>query len=187
MKVGKQFNTLTYGEYLHLIENHKKFTDFNMLGLFRSIVETTKLSLEEKLELRKVAVAAFAKTFDFLQLKDPQTYFGVTTMGESLTVADKNQAWEDIRRNQQQILKSKKLKHRNFGTYSKHLCGYDTCELNGLMIKQGSGLTYPLAYCRQSMPFDTDKSKCAPWQKSETQRRNRNSERQTIAQRIIEE
>ena len=63
MKVGKQFNTLTYGEYLHLIEHHNKFTDFNTLGLFRSIVETTKLSLEEKLQLRTVAVAAFAKTF----------------------------------------------------------------------------------------------------------------------------
>jgi len=101
MKVGKQFNTLTYGEYLHLIENHKKFTDFNTLGLFRSIVETEKLSLEEKLELRKVAVAAFTKTFDFLQLKDPNTYIEVSTLGENLTVADKNQAWKDIRHNQQ--------------------------------------------------------------------------------------
>ena len=50
------------------------------------MVETTKLSLEEKLALRQVAVAAFAKTFDFLQLKDPKTYFEVTTLGESLTV-----------------------------------------------------------------------------------------------------
>ena len=68
MKVGQQFNTLTYGEYLHLIANRQKFTDFNTLGLFRSLVETTKLSLEQKLELRQVAIAAFAKTFDFLQL-----------------------------------------------------------------------------------------------------------------------
>ncbi|WP_046246840.1 hypothetical protein [Hymenobacter terrenus] len=187
MKVGKQFNTLTYGEYLHLIENHKKFTDFNTLGLFRSIVETTKLTLEEKLKLRKVAVATFTKTFEFLQLKDPVTYFEVTTLGETLTKANENQAWEDIRHNQQRILKSKKLNHRSFGTYSKHLCGYETCELNGLMIRQGSGLTYPLAYCRRSMPFDTDKSWCAPWEKSETQKRNRKSNRRIIAQKIAEE
>ena len=135
MKVGKQFNTLTYGEYLHLIENHRKFTDFNTLGLFRSIVEATKLNIDEKLELRKIAIAVFAKTFDFLQLKDPVTYFEVNTLGETLTAADKNQTWEDIRLNQQRILESKKLRHRNFGTYSKHLCGYDNCELNGLMIK----------------------------------------------------
>ncbi|GAA4047895.1 hypothetical protein GCM10022409_37790 [Hymenobacter glaciei] len=142
MKVGKQFNTLTYGEYLHLIENHKKFTDFNTLGLFRSIVETTKLNLDEKLELRKVAVAAFAKTFDFLQLKDPVTYFEVNILGETLTVADKNQAWDDIKRNQQLILENKRLSHRNFGTYSKHICGYDTCNLNGMMIRQDSHLAY---------------------------------------------
>ncbi|MDO7876043.1 hypothetical protein Q5H93_14965 [Hymenobacter sp. ASUV-10] len=85
MKIGKQFNTLTYHEYLQLIENRKRFTDFNTLGLFRSIVETTKLSLEEKLELRQLAIATFAKTFDFLQLKDPRTFFEVSTLGETLT------------------------------------------------------------------------------------------------------
>ncbi len=36
MKVGRPFNTLTYGEYLHLIANYRKFTNFNTLGLFRS-------------------------------------------------------------------------------------------------------------------------------------------------------
>ena len=97
MKVGQQFNTLTYGEYLHLIANCQKFTDFNTLGLFRSLVETTKLSLKQKLELRQVAIAAFAKTFDFLQLKDPHTYFKVDTLGETLTKADESQAWDDIR------------------------------------------------------------------------------------------
>jgi hypothetical protein len=138
MKVGKQFNTLTYGEYLHLIENHKKFTDFNTLGLFRSILETTKLSMEERLKLRKVAVLVFAKTFDFLQLKDPQTYFEVSKLGETLTKADEKQAWENIKRNQQKIWESKRLSHRSFGTYSKHDCGYDTCYMNGVMLRQGS-------------------------------------------------
>lgn len=48
MKVTKQFNSLTYGEYLHLLKNHQKFTNFNTLGLFRSLIETTKLSLPQK-------------------------------------------------------------------------------------------------------------------------------------------
>ena len=182
MKVGKQFNTLTYGEYLHLIENHKKFTDFNTLGLFRSIVEASKLSLEQKLELRQAAIAAFPKTFDFLQLKDPVTYFGVSTLGEILTKADEDQAWADIQRNQQRILKNKKLNHRNFGTYSKHLCGYDTCQLNGLMTKESSPLSYG-----GEMRFPGDKAQCASWEKFETRKQNRRSERQIVAQRITEE
>ncbi|MBO2007644.1 hypothetical protein [Hymenobacter negativus] len=186
MKVGRQFNTLTYGEYLHLIENRKKFTDFNTLGLFRSIVETTKLSLEEKLELRKVAIAAFAKTFEFLQLKDPQTYFAVTTLGESLTVADKNQAWEDIRHNQQKILESKRLGHRNFGTYSKHLCGYDTCPLNGMMIRAGSLLAYG-----GEMHFHSDNSRdWSRWSKelkANRHKRDRKAEPQIIRQLLDSE
>ena len=182
MKVGKQFNTLTYGEYLHLIENYKKFTDFNSLGLFRSIVETTKLSLEQKLELRKVAIAAFAKTFDFLQLKDPQTYFEVSMLGENLTKADEKQAWENIKRNQQIIWKSKNLGHRNFGTYSKHICGYDTCHLNGMMIRQGSRLAYG-----GQMHFHWDSNSWAKQVKAERRKRARKSEQQTTAQRIMEE
>ena len=184
MKVGKQLNTLTYGEYLHLIENHKKFTDFNTLGLFRSIVETTKLSLEEKLELRKVAVATFAKTFDFLQLKDPRTYLAVTTLGQSLTVADKNQAWEDIRHNQQRILESKKINHRNFGTYSKHDCGYDTCFMNGLMTKQGSTIAY---YGSGEMGFGSDNCSWSKKLKAERRKQDRKSENRITTQRISEE
>ena len=183
MKVGKQFNTLTYGEYLHLIENHKKFTDFNTLGLFRSIVETTKLSLEEKLALRKVAIAAFAKTFDFLQLKDPQTYFEVNTLGETLTTADESQAWEDIKRNQQKIWESKKLSHRNFGTFSKHLCNHDTCHLNGLMVKQDSILAYG-----GTMHFHSDNRRT--WTKvlkAERYKRDRKSEQRIVSHRIMEE
>ena len=185
MKVGKQFNTLTYGEYLHLIENHKKFTDFNTLGLFRSIVETTKLSIEEKLALRKVAIAAFMKTFDFLQLKDPQTYFEVSTLGETLTKADEQQAWDDIRQNQQRILESKRLNHRNFGTYSKHRCGSDTCFMHGLMTKEGSVLAY---YGNNGpMGFGSDNCSWSKELKAERRKKDRKSEQQITFQRIIEE
>ena len=181
MKVGKQFNTLTYGEYLHLIENHRKFTDFNTLGLFRSIVETTKLSLAQKLELRQVAIAAFAKTFDFLQLKDPTTYFELSTLGETLTNADENQAWENIKRNQQKIWESKRLNHRSFGTYSKHLCSHDTCHLNGLMIKQGSSLAYG-----GTMHFHTDNAYPLGWLKAADRKKARKSKQRLITQQIME-
>lgn len=182
MKVGKQFNTLTYGEYLHLIENRKKFTDFNTLGLFRSIVETTKLSPEEKLELRKVAVAAFTKTFEFLQLKDPHTYFEVNTLGENLTLADEHQAWEDIKANQQRILESKKLRHRNFGIYSKHNCPYANCPFNGVMFKQVSLLS------DRNMHFHTDnRNRYLSWENSDDRKKARKSKQRIISQRIIEE
>ncbi|MGI4886885.1 MAG: hypothetical protein ACRYFR_18155 [Janthinobacterium lividum] len=183
MKVGKQFNQLTYREYLHLMANHKKFTDFNTLGLFRSLVETTKLSLEQKLALRQVAIAAFAKAFEFLQLKDPTTYFEVSTLGETLTKADENQAWENIRWNQQKIWESKKLGHRNFGTYSKHDCGYDTCHLNGLMIRQGSRLAWG-----GEMHFRSGNNHGWPqYLKAERRKQDRKSEQKIVNQRIMEE
>ena len=185
MKVGKQFNTLTYGEYLYLIDNHKKFTDFNTLGLFRSIVETSKLSLEEKLELRKVSVAAFAKTFNFLQLKDPTTYFKLSTLGETLTEGDENQVWENIKRNQQKIWEGKQLSHRNFGTYSKHLCGYPACPLNGMMIRQGSDLADG-----GTMRFYSDNRNRRTWPlklKARQHKRDRKSEQQVTIQRFVEE
>jgi len=50
-------------------------------------------------------------------------------------------------------LEDKKIKHRNFGEYSKHNCGYDFCPLNGIMIKQGSG------FAEHSMYFNSDKNK----------------------------
>ena len=184
MKVGKQFNTLTYGEYLHLIANHKKFTDFNTLGLFRSIVETTKLSLEQKLELRQVAIAAFAKTFDFLQLKDPQTYFKVSTLGETLTQADVSQAWDNIKRNQQRILEGKQLKHRNLGTYSKHECGQVTCYMEGLMTKQGSTLA---SYGGGAMGFGSDTCSWSKELKAARRKQDRKSEHRITAQRMLEE
>lgn len=137
MKIGRQFKTLTLKEYIFYIDNYKKYTDFNTLGLYRSIIENEKLSLLEKLEIRDYAHTLFKKAFDFLQLKDPVTYIDVSILGQELTVADRNQIWEDLRVNQQKILSDKKIRHRNFGTYSKHLCPYDDCRFNGVMRKRG--------------------------------------------------
>lgn len=171
MKIGKRFNQLSKSEYIHYIDNHKKYTDFNTLGLYRSICENEKLALLDKIEIRDYANTIFGKTFHFYQLKDPITYFDLTTLGKELTVADKQKVWNDIKINQQKILADKKIKHRNFGIYSKHNCGYEDCRYNGLMIKQGSFLT------ESSIHFNSDKNEYAAKDKSERikkQRKNKN-------------
>ena len=171
MKIGKKFKQLSKSQYYHFIENYKKYTDFNTLGLYRSITENERLTLEDRIEIRDYANLTFAKTFNFYQLKDPYTYFKLTTLGIELTAADKNQAWKDIRTNQEKILKDKKIKHRNFGDYSKHNCGYDTCRLNGLMIKKGSW------FAEDVMCFDSDKNRYAAKEKSERLKKGRKNEK----------
>ena len=119
MEIGRKFNTFTLEEYFFYIDNHKKYKDFNTLGLYRSIVENENLTIEEKLNVREYAHKIFKKTFDFLQLKDPWTFKEVTYLGQELTRGDEEKIWSDIRKNQQRILADKKIKHRNFGEYSK--------------------------------------------------------------------
>lgn len=182
MKINKRLNTLTYQEYSSLLSQHQKYTDFNTLGLFRSITENEKLDATQKIVIRDQAVATFHKTFEFLQLKDPVTYFKLTTLGQQLTVADEAQRWDDIRLAQQKILKDKKLSHRNFGTYSKHLCGYDTCPLDGLMIRQGSRLAYG-----GEIHFCSDKNSYAQQVKSERRKQERKTTRRIIAECIASE
>lgn len=150
MKIDKPFNQLKKEEYRHFIENHKQYSNFNTLGLYRSLLENENLSTLDKIEIRDIANSNFAKTFEFLQLKDPYTYFNVSTLGQTLTRGDELNLWQIIRENQQKILKDKKIKHRNFGSYSKHNCGYETCPYNGLMIRQGSRLA------EMSICFSTD-------------------------------
>jgi hypothetical protein len=96
MEIKKKFNAMTLNEIIAYIESRNKYTNFNTLGLYRSIVENEKLTLSEKLELREYAHALFQKTFDFLQLKDPKTYIDVCTLGEELTKADENQLWQNV-------------------------------------------------------------------------------------------
>ncbi len=155
MKIGIKFNQLTYVEYLHVIEYHQKYTDFNTLGLYRSILENDKLDLDLKIAIRDLAHTKFLKTVEFLQLKDPYTYIQVSTIGETLTKADERQLWQDVRINQEQILKDKRIKHRNFGNYSKHDCRYDDCPYNGVMIRQGGFLS------EGTIRFDSDNHRWA--------------------------
>lgn len=174
MKIGKRFNQLSKSEYIHYIDDYKKYTDFNTLGLYRSICENEKLALPEKIEIRDYSNTIFGKTFNFYQLKDPKTYFNLITLGKELTVADEQKVWDDIKVNQQKILTDKKIKHRNFGKYSKHSCGYDDCRYNSLMIKQGSFLT------EDTMHFNSDKNEYAAKDKSERIKKQRKNKNQII-------
>lgn len=138
MKINRTFNTLKLDEYLYFIDNHKKFTDFNTLGLYRSTTENENLSIAEQIRIREYANQFFGKSFAFLQVKDPWTYIKVQTIGLTLTNADLDEWWRQIHKNQELMLKKKRIKHQNFGEYSKHNCGNENCSMNGIMIKQGS-------------------------------------------------
>ena len=167
MKIGKRFNQLSKKEYFYYVDHYKKYTDFNTLGLYRSISENNKLDTLDRIEVRDYANNTFGRTFEFYQLKDPVTYYNLVTLGKDLTVADTQKVWDDIRKNQEKILSKKKIKHRNFGEYSKHNCGYEDCQLNGLMIRQGSKFT------ESHMYFNSDKDKYLAKEKSRLIKRDR--------------
>ena len=174
MVIGKKFNQLRKDEYFDLIDNYKKYLDFNTLGMYRSICENESLDLSDRIELRDYANVVFEKTFNFYQLKDPKTFFDLSTLGLEMTVADEKQVWNDIRINQEKILANKKIKHRNFGEYSKHNCGYEDCPYNGLMIKQGSYLA------ESGMHFNSDRNKVSNKKKSERMKKQRKNKHRII-------
>ena len=178
MKINKKFNQLSKSEYKHYIDNHKKYTDFNTLGLYRSIVENQKLNLEDKIEIRDYANETFHKTFNFYQLKDPKTYFELVTLGKELDKPQEYQLWNNIRTNQEKILKEKRIKHRNFGNYAKHDCGYEDCPLDGLMVRQGSWLAMG------HMHFDSDKRRYGGEVKSVRHKKDQRSYKQMINQEL---
>jgi hypothetical protein len=181
MKIGRQFNTLTPTEYFFFIDNHKKYTDFNTLGLYRSIEENKRLTIEEKIAVREYANLRFRRSFDFLQIKDPQTYFDVITLGRELTKGETEKIWDDIKAYQQKTLTIKRFGHRNFGVYSKHSCGYDTCHKNGVMTKEGSYISDGEIY------FSSDKNRIMAKVKSDMRRQERKKAQQMIREALNEE
>lgn len=117
----------------------------------------------------------------FLQLKDPKTFVEVSTLGQEFTKGDEENIWNEIRKNQQKILADKKIKHRNFGTYSKHSCPYDDCVWNGVMIRQGSVLAWA------SMHFFSDKNNYHPKEKSKMRKSDRKLEKQIVESELNDE
>ncbi|MCJ8210439.1 hypothetical protein MUY27_12045 [Mucilaginibacter sp. RS28] len=178
MTIGKKFNELNAKEYIFYINNHKKYKDFNTLGLYRSLTENDNLSLGERITIREYAHSFFKKSFYFLQLKDPHIFVKISTLGMELTKADERRIWDDVIKNQQIILKDKRIKHRNFGTYSKHSCPYENCIYRGLMVNPNSHFAWG------SVHFDSDKSKFSQKIKSERRRSERKQE-QLIINKLI--
>jgi hypothetical protein len=178
MTIGKKFNELNSEEYIFYIDNHKKYKDFNTLGLYRSLTENNKLSIEDKIAIREHAHSLFKKSFDFLQLKDPHIFVEVSSLGMNLTKADERKIWDDIVKNQQNILNDKRIRHRNFGIYSKHDCPYEDCIYKGLMVRPDSRLAWG------SMHFDSDKNKYEPKAKSERRKSDRKREQSIIKEQI---
>jgi len=174
MKIDRPFNTFSKKEYLQIVPEHKKYTDFNILGLYRSILENEKLSLDEKFEVFELANEHFQKTFDFLVLKDPRTWFYLIHLGKELTRSQERDLWKEVKEKQQRILKDKNIKHRSFGTYSKHDCGYEDCPYNGLMIQPNSPLS------EMSMHFDTDKRSYSIQEKAEKRKSDRKKHKRII-------
>ncbi|HEV7333645.1 MAG TPA: hypothetical protein VGN63_21605 [Flavisolibacter sp.] len=160
MVSGKKYKDYQFEELKELLDNCQTDKEFNALGFYRSLLENEHLSVEQAIKLRDTAHQHFQKQFNFLQIKDPSTYLKVTLLGEDYTKGDEDNMWRQIVRNQQAILKEKRIKHRNFGTYSIHNCGYDWCPYNGMMIRQGSELA------EGTMHFDTDKPRNDKKQKS---------------------
>jgi hypothetical protein len=141
MKIGIKFNQLTYREYIHILDRHKKYTDFNPLALYQSLVENNKLDLNQKIAIRDLAHQHFFKFFEFLQIKDPRTYINVSTLGQTLTDRDEWHLWENVCKNQEKILKAKRIKHRNFGINSKG--GTITHEGKEVYVMTRQGYRYP--------------------------------------------
>lgn len=166
MQIGKKFNRLSISEYHHYIANHKKYTDFNTLGLYRSILENEKLNTKERIALRDHSNITFGKFYKFLQLKDPITFKSLSTLGMEMTLADEKQVWENIRIQQQKILKDKRIRHRNFGTYSKHNC-VESCYMNGMMVRADS----PMA--EDGICFNSDHNSWSGKEKSQRLKKER--------------
>lgn len=93
------------------------------------------------------------KTYEFYQIKDPELYISLFRLDKDMNDQQIEKLKDELRVFQEKRLKEKRIKHRNFGNYSKHNCGMETCALNGRMIKQGS----PEA--EACMHFKSDKRK----------------------------
>ncbi|MDN5215872.1 hypothetical protein QQ020_27595 [Fulvivirgaceae bacterium BMA12] len=42
---------MSKSEYFYYIDDHKKHTEFNTLGLYRSIIENERLEIKEQIEV----------------------------------------------------------------------------------------------------------------------------------------
>ena len=183
MKIDKWFYEMSVEEYIFYIDNHKKYEDFNTLGLYRSITENDNLTLEDQIKVRDYAHRYFKKSFDFLQVKDAYTFFHVSVLGKQLSKEQANNLWNEISENSEKILKKKRIKHRNFGVGSKHECISPNCPLEGMMIQGDSYLTTQ----NFSQPSMHTLARTNAKAKAKKVKRIRKDEKQIIKKRLEED
>ncbi|SEQ79602.1 hypothetical protein [Neolewinella agarilytica] len=168
MKIGRPINQLTARALRRLLSDYRRYTDFNRLGLFRGILESQILNPHEKQEIRDLAKETFRKYYDFLVVKDPYTWDRLEHLGENRNRQQEGQDWKEIRRKQEEILRRKRIRHRNFGVYSRHDCGYETCNVNNCMTRPKGPNRYG-----SEMSFDSDRYKYARKEKSRRHKQQR--------------
>ncbi|SFC05085.1 hypothetical protein SAMN05421780_102399 [Flexibacter flexilis DSM 6793] len=176
-RLATPFNRYTLPEYLAALDDYKQTKrDFNTLGFYRSILENEKLTLEEKQQVLAYAYPVIGKSFEFLVLKDPHTYYNISILGreQEPTIPEYRHIWQEIKAKQQAILEAKDFGHRSFGTYSKHDCGYEDCPYNGLMIQKGSVLS------EGELHFCSDRDRTSAKKKSLAHKKDRKQEHRLI-------
>ena len=120
MKLNRPFNTLTLAQYRQIIPQHARYADFNPLALYRSILENNKLSEAEKQAMLALAKHYFPKFYDFLLVKDFNTYAALSRLG--LPPLSPAQQWdysEQLRIQAEKILACKRIRNWRVGTQTK--------------------------------------------------------------------
>lgn len=139
MKLNARFNTFTLPRYREAIANHKRYTDFNPLALFRSILENGKLGEAEQLEVLALAKAAFPRFYRHLLLKDLRTYAALSRLGqEPLGDAQMRQYINKLRCEQEKEFAKRKIRNARVGAYTVSewiTCGEDGGRGNGQRMK----------------------------------------------------
>ncbi|MGF6148844.1 Uncharacterised protein [Kingella potus] len=119
MKLNARFNTFTLPRYREAIANHQRYTDFNPLALYRSIVENDRLGDAEKLEVLALANQAFPRFYRHLLLKDLHTYAALSRLGlEPLCDVQMRQYTAGLRREQDKEFAKRKIRNRRIGVYT---------------------------------------------------------------------
>ena len=126
MKLNARFNTFTLPRYREAIANHKRYTDFNPLALFRSILENGKLGEAEQLEVLALAKAAFPRFYRHLLLKDLCTYAAISRLGqEPLGEAKMWQYINNLRCEQEKEFAKRKIRNSRVGAYTLNVWRID--------------------------------------------------------------
>lgn len=120
MQLTKKFNTFSPSEYYDVIKNHKRYHNFNPLGLYRSLIENPKLDTTTQLEILAFANQYFGKFYEFLVVKDIHLYTKLSRLGEEpLSFTQEFQYQEQLTKQAKRILQAKKIRNWRVGIYTK--------------------------------------------------------------------